>query len=378
MARYWIGGTGNWSDTAHWSLTSGGGGGAVVPTSADDVFIDANSGFGSGGTITFNTGAPCKEFTSTSGHIYTMTGVVFGNYLQVYGSLTFESGITYSTLSGLDFYGTGFHTITTAEIDIGGNGGSIYFGGTGTYTLQDDLTTTTEIYMDNGTFDANDHNVTARDFYFQADIGLTPTVNMGSGTWTGTNVAGDIWYVDEFNGEVVTINCETSTIKSTGEVTNSNVNFTSPGKTYYNLWFANTLVGSSYLTIDVPIDAPNQTPTITFNNIKIDAGLVLKIDKDITLSTTTFTAIGSVDNLITLDRLNGLASDQFTLSKASGTVECDYLNISNSNATGGATWYAGSHSADTANNDGWIFTDAPSTNAQRRAGKTTRNWFWEK
>ena len=33
--RYWVGNGGNWSDTAHWSTTSGGSGGASVPTSTD-------------------------------------------------------------------------------------------------------------------------------------------------------------------------------------------------------------------------------------------------------------------------------------------------------------------------------------------------------
>lgn len=41
--RYWIGNTGLWTDTDHWSTSSGGAGGASVPTDADDVFIDANS-----------------------------------------------------------------------------------------------------------------------------------------------------------------------------------------------------------------------------------------------------------------------------------------------------------------------------------------------
>jgi hypothetical protein len=41
--RYWIGNTGYWTDTAHWSTTSGGVGGASVPTAGTDVFIDSNS-----------------------------------------------------------------------------------------------------------------------------------------------------------------------------------------------------------------------------------------------------------------------------------------------------------------------------------------------
>jgi len=48
MNRYWVGGTGNWNDTSHWSASSGGSGGASVPTSNDDVFIDSNSGLSGG------------------------------------------------------------------------------------------------------------------------------------------------------------------------------------------------------------------------------------------------------------------------------------------------------------------------------------------
>jgi len=46
--RYWVGGTGTWdtTNTANWSATSGGAGGASVPGPTDDVFFDANSGTG--------------------------------------------------------------------------------------------------------------------------------------------------------------------------------------------------------------------------------------------------------------------------------------------------------------------------------------------
>lgn len=51
--RYWVGGTGDWdaTTTTHWSATSGGVGGASVPSSSDQVNFDANSG---GGTVTPN------------------------------------------------------------------------------------------------------------------------------------------------------------------------------------------------------------------------------------------------------------------------------------------------------------------------------------
>lgn len=59
----------------------------------------------------------------------------------------------------------------------------------------------------------------------------------------------------------------------------------------------------------------------------------------------------------------GSAGTPFTLSKASGTVTADYLSLKDSTATGGATFYAGSHSTDVSGNSGWIFTDIPSGGA---------------
>jgi hypothetical protein len=41
--RYWVGGTGNWSDTARWSTSSGGASGASVPRSHDDVVFNSAS-----------------------------------------------------------------------------------------------------------------------------------------------------------------------------------------------------------------------------------------------------------------------------------------------------------------------------------------------
>lgn len=51
--RYWVGGSGTWSstNTANWSSSSGGPGGASVPTAADYVYFDANSG---SGTVSFS------------------------------------------------------------------------------------------------------------------------------------------------------------------------------------------------------------------------------------------------------------------------------------------------------------------------------------
>jgi hypothetical protein len=63
--RYWVGGTGNWNDTARWSTSSGGAGGADLPRSHDDVVFDSNSN-ATAYTATVNAitgGNRCKALT---------------------------------------------------------------------------------------------------------------------------------------------------------------------------------------------------------------------------------------------------------------------------------------------------------------------------
>src|SRR2546427_817598 len=60
--RYWIGGTGNWSQTTHWSSSSGGVNGCSVPNGSNAVFFDASSG---GGAVTVDLNALMSSFDST-------------------------------------------------------------------------------------------------------------------------------------------------------------------------------------------------------------------------------------------------------------------------------------------------------------------------
>ena len=127
--RYWVGGSGNWdTSTTHWSATSGGAGGASVPTSSDSVFFD--SGSGTPGTViliasgSVTGSAPgilnCLDFTiSVSGWTFnTYTG---GNYyysdLYVYGNFSVVSGTIYIGYnSSLVFAATSAKTISNNSI----------------------------------------------------------------------------------------------------------------------------------------------------------------------------------------------------------------------------------------------------------------------
>jgi dihydrofolate reductase len=265
-----------------------------------------------------------------------------------------ESGLTFSSSTiNLNLDATTNGKMITTNGDIIPN---LYIqGASGGWTLQDDLTIAGRFYQNNGTFNANNYNITANDFYFNADTDLIPTVIMGSGTWEATgndSTYSTTWYIYQNNSEVVTITPGTSTIKFTDTSANYKTfgfidnTATQTGKTYNNIWFAGGGTGP------VIIQGSN-----TFNDFKIDAGKTVYFTDDTTQTVNTFTANGSAGNLITL---NGSSTDGWNISAPSGTITSNYLDLSYSNAIGGATWYAGSHSNNTTSNSGWIFS-SPAT-----------------
>jgi len=122
-SRYWVGGTGTWGDTARWSTTSGGAGGASVPTNADDVFFDANSG---GGTVTIGGTAKTLDLRGFTGNFAGGTSIFY-----------LRSGASYLTstvggLTGVTFQGSA----TTLY-----GGGATVANLSGSITVASDLTT---------------------------------------------------------------------------------------------------------------------------------------------------------------------------------------------------------------------------------------------
>lgn len=59
--KYWVGGSGNWSDVQHWSDVSGGNGGAALPSFSDDVVVNTAS-FSTDGSIVVSGTVVMKSF----------------------------------------------------------------------------------------------------------------------------------------------------------------------------------------------------------------------------------------------------------------------------------------------------------------------------
>lgn len=95
----------------------------------------------------------------------------------------------------------------------------------------------------------------------------------------------------------------------------------------------------------------------TFNDIANTNATASQITFPASTTTTVnaFTLSGSSGNLVSIR--SSTPATQFTLSKSSGTVNASFLDIQDSNATGGATWNASpaNGNVDSGNNTGWLF-----------------------
>ena len=156
--RYWVQGSGNWSDNAnHWSATSGGSPGASKPTSADNVYFDANSFSSAAQTVVINESAYCADMDWTgAGYSPSLDGA-FDKFLTIYGSLTYisEMSVPYSGIIIFSANVAG-KTIRTNGLSLA-NLAILFQGGpNNTLLLQDDLTTTGYLIFQMGSFNSGD------------------------------------------------------------------------------------------------------------------------------------------------------------------------------------------------------------------------------
>jgi len=226
--RYWVGGTANWDGTAgtKWSATSGGPGGASVPTTADDVFF-TNLSTGICTISTGNTGARsinCTGFTGTIGGTANIT---------VAGSVTLVAAMTYNNIGVVTFTGTG--TLTTA----GKAFSNITVDGVGiTLTLGDPLNTGgRQITVTRGTFTTANQPVSCGNFL--SSNTNTRTINFGTST---VNIISNLNFTTSTN---LTFNAGTSTVNLAIGLPGT---LNGGGQTFHNVSFTLAAAASNLIT----------------------------------------------------------------------------------------------------------------------------------
>ena len=139
VVRYWVGGSGNVSDTNHWSQFNGGAPGASLPTATVNCYWTALSN-PTAYTTTVDSSFNCadmmfEEAPATSGTI-TLAG---SGTLASWGSVSFLSGMTSSHSGTFDLRkssGTGIVTTNGVTLSCSFN----VYSGSGTIQLGDNLT----------------------------------------------------------------------------------------------------------------------------------------------------------------------------------------------------------------------------------------------
>lgn len=274
---YWVGGSGTWdnSNTANWSTSSGGAGGAGPPTASDSAIINTVS-HGSSFTITL---------ASTAAALFATIGNT---------NVTVQQSGNVSNIGTLSLYG--------------------------------------------GTYDANNYNLTADQFIMTSGLvsGVTVngprTVTMGSGTWavkTWTALSSNTTFNKNTANILLRSQSGTSSVFTGGGFTYNKITFTEAAAGLFNTY---SFEGSSTFT-EV---ASANTRAFTIN---------IGSTGNATLSTYSWTASGSLGNVITIGSLS--TSVQGSLVKLGGgyIAGVDYMSIGNFiTATPTDTWYFGSNS----------------------------------
>ena len=344
--RYWVGGTASWDNTAgtKWATTSGGTGGASVPTTADDVFFDASSGAVTC-TVANVGGLGAKSITFT-GFTGTFTGV---GPITVSGNVTAVSGMTYTHTGTFTF------NATATIISAGKSFSAITVNGSGITVTQGDALdlSSRRLTVTQGTYDTANYALTCRIF---SSGTATRTINLGSSAITLGNAGSAATpNVDFTTSTNLTLNAGTSTITGT----ETRFYFAGGGKTFYD--FIQNANSSGTVTITGANTFNNFTMSSTSANGKT---LLLADNQTITGTFTTSAPSFSTRHFIFSDSIGT------TKTVTAATFACNNCDFRDITFAGAGSPSSPSSAGDCGGNSGITF---PSAKTVYRVG-TNASW----
>lgn len=309
-SRFWVGGTGTWdaANTANWSTTTGGAGGASVPGSGDFAILDANSG---SGIVTLAYFAIVGSFR-TAGYIGTFDFSTYDIECRDVGTVVF-SGSTSAT-----YVGSKNLKFTTAASS--GTRSISFVGATESNAINIAITAGTDSINTQGNWANLDttgfsgtFNNNARSIYGDWIISSTMTLAAGTNTTVFRSTSGP------------------RSITTNGNTLDFPLAFDG--------------IGGEWNFQDALTQGSTRNFTVTNGIVRLKNGATSTVGSFLTSGT----------NQKFLE--STLAGSQATLSQASGTVSVNNLTIKDINATGGATWnaYVTNNNINVANNTGWDF-----------------------
>jgi len=361
--RYWVGGSGNWSDTAKWSTSSGGSGGASVPRSTDDVIFDAASN-ATGYTVTIDTitgGNRCKALTfggPASGTL-TLAGTAA---LYIHGNFAFPStAFTNSWTGGTVFTGGDINRTVQSNGKSFSNSPMTVVGEGCGVVLLDALTTNTSITVNRGEFNAAGYSITASDL-----ISIQyrkRTIKLGAATHTFSSIGTPI----NFNREL------TSSFAFNFDAGTSQINlptffsiFSGGNKTFYNVTLGG-MTGGGITQVN---------GAATFNNLtfrgKADVGGLhqYNLSANLTVNGALTIQAGVDARARSIIQSNSVGTTRSISANSVVMADVDFRDIA---ITGAAAPASGTRIGDGGGNSGITFTPAAN---KYWVGTTSGTLFW--
>jgi gliding motility-associated-like protein len=224
---YWIGGSGNWSDTLHWSSSEGG-----IPTWEDNVYFDANSFNFPNQVVTIDVPAACNMMD--------WSGVTMGPTLAGNKEFTFHGSLVLAPNMQIDFTGPLYFTEggSYQSIQTAGNklNSHIHFVDNGKWEIQDDLDIGNKnFYLNGGQVNILSSKIYCGNFYSVSAFDRSLNLNSVEFNIQGNNGAWDV------NGNI-NLNKGNSLIVFTNNNSTLVNQFAGGGQAYHNVRFNNNAI----------------------------------------------------------------------------------------------------------------------------------------
>lgn len=356
--RFWVGDSGEWGDTSHWSASSGGAGGASVPTSSDDAVIDSNSftvdnqvisGSNSVSPYTinvksFNASAASRPFVFNPGTVGTFGTSV---RLNLYGNMTLSSLMSMGANGNMlaEPFDNVTFTQNSAELQAATQRFRFYIASSSmagkTLKFTGD-TIINAIQHQAGILDVSGINLQV--------AGISST---GSSTRT-LNLTNTV--LTTISGVSATNNFELAgsnlALQATGSIINLNVGSRSYATNGRTLPTVNVTAPSALFPVYVNFTGSNTINVLTVSrHMTLQAGSTLTVNK--------LVAYGSPSDKTRIYSQTGGSQATIAMSTSNQLVAAEDIDLKDIIVTGLGTYHAGSTSTNSGNNTGWSFTDAP-------------------
>ena len=350
---YWVNEGGDWFDTTHWSLATGGIGGECIPTYKDDVFFDTASFHSTGEVALAVSPIECHDYTWR----WTPNNPELKmDVLNIYGSIRLgDTMITNPPEINMYAQDTSNYIMTSGQtVKL------INFFSDGGWRLADDITLIKGITHSRGSFSSKSYGITANHYlsnsnfnrsidFKNSQINLTATLSLNSTNLsfdaTNSNISFDK------NGGVMRLTVSGSASLHFNEVSFEPINKylsvvknASSQRQYYNKLIINN---------SAEMWGENEIDSLIFR-----AGNTYKLEEAITQYIGDYWFVRG-NNCNALNLQSTKKNYTAFVNKTSGNVSGDFINMRDISANGGALYYAGSYSTDISNNSGWIFSNGP-------------------